>query len=259
MLSESLQSRNMTVFYADKLIRRSIRFIENLKEKPGTKCLEAEIAIKEGNFCRAALIENSKTSVINQQQLLTSVINNLKRRLLTTISSNEKKYTAAETNEKQEEYNSLMNELKVLESDQWPSEKPPGFGECEIESLCRRFKLNVFKTKNAYRDYLEDSSRVPKDLNNLLNCTKLIPCSSSECERGFSQMNLIISPTRTRLTTAHVSSLMFVKLHGPDLRDWNTEPYVKTWLRKHRSAHDTRTREAQPKESDEDNIFAKFL
>lgn len=259
MLSESLQNRNITVFYADKLIRRSIRFIELLKEKPGTKCLEAEIAIKEGIFCGIELIENRKISAINQQQLLTSVVNNLKRRLLTTISSNENKSTAVETKEKQEDYNSLINELKVLESDQWPSEKLPGFGECEIESLCRRFKLNVTKTKNAYRDYLEDSSRVPKYLNNLMNCTKLIPCSSSECERGFSQMNLIVSPTRTRLTTAHVSSLMFVKLHGPNLRDWNIEPYVQTWLRKHRSADDTRIREAKPKKSDEDNIFARFL
>lgn len=51
-----------------------------------------------------------------------------------------------------------MNELKILESDQWPSTIPPGFGENEIESLFRRLRLKASKTKtkkNAYRDYLK--------------------------------------------------------------------------------------------------------
>ncbi|KAJ8898421.1 hypothetical protein PR048_003781 [Dryococelus australis] len=26
---------------------------------------------------------------------------------------------------------------------------------------------------------------------------------------------------------------MFIKLHGPSLKDWNPEPYTSTWLRSH--------------------------
>ncbi|KAJ8897989.1 hypothetical protein PR048_003349 [Dryococelus australis] len=85
------------------------------------------------------------------------------------------------TNSKQEEYDTLLKELEVLERDQWPSEKPPGFGEIEIEHLCRRFKLTASKIKNGYHDYPEDSSRVSKELNLSFNCIKLIPCSSAEC------------------------------------------------------------------------------
>ncbi|KAK9745506.1 hypothetical protein QE152_g6844 [Popillia japonica] len=55
-------------------------------------------------------------------------------------------------------------------------------------------------------------------------------------------MNLITSPTRTRLTIEHISALMFIKLNGPNIRTWKPEYYVRTWLRRHRTADDTRTR-----------------
>ncbi|KAJ8869373.1 hypothetical protein PR048_030949 [Dryococelus australis] len=113
------------------------------------------------------------------------------------------------TNSKQEEYDTL----RMLEGNQWSSEKPPGFGDIEIERLCWRFKLTASKIRNGYHDYLEDSSLVSKELNLSFNCIKLIPCSSAECERGFSQMSLTISHTRNRITIPHVSSL------GPALRE----------------------------------------
>ncbi|GBL60855.1 hypothetical protein AVEN_8598-1 [Araneus ventricosus] len=77
MLSESLQSRKSTIVYADK---------------PGTKCLEAKRAAIEGNFCGVP-IKNAKMSAINNQQLLSSITNNLERRLMTTRSSNKKART----------------------------------------------------------------------------------------------------------------------------------------------------------------------
>lgn len=258
MLSESLQNQETTVIYADKLIRRSVRFFEAMKENPGTKTLEAKICIREGTFNGVPLIENHTIPTINHQQLITSVINNLKRRMFTTVSSHEPHRSSAPSHH-HEAYESLLDELKVLEPDTWPTEKPAGFGEPEIEKLCRRFKLNIPKIKNSYRDFVENHTTIPKHLTPLLNCTKLIPCSSADCERGFSLMNLIITPTRTRLTVPHVSSLMFVKLHGPNLSDWDPEPYVKTWLRKHRTADDTRTKQAKPTTLEESNPFAKYL
>ncbi|KAG8296076.1 hypothetical protein J6590_065060 [Homalodisca vitripennis] len=67
-----------------------------------------------------------------------------------------------------------------------------------------------------------------KDLNPLINRCKLIPCSSSEYERSFSHMNVIISPSRSRLTIRHVSALMFIKLNGPNIRTWKPKDYVRT-------------------------------
>ncbi|KAJ8888923.1 hypothetical protein PR048_008417 [Dryococelus australis] len=67
ILSENLQKRNASIVYADKLIN------ESLKEKPGTQILEAQIAIKNGQFCSIPLTDNTKMTSINQQQLLSSV------------------------------------------------------------------------------------------------------------------------------------------------------------------------------------------
>ncbi|GBM27990.1 E3 SUMO-protein ligase KIAA1586 [Araneus ventricosus] len=265
MLSESLQSRKSTIVYADKIIRKSITFFEALKDKPETKFLEAKTATIEGYFCGVPIQNNVKMSANNNQQFIPSIINNLERRLLTTRSSHEKARTTPGPgrDSHQEDYKTLLSELKVLDSKSWPSNKSVEYGELRLEKLCARFRMNVNKTKNSYRDYLENSSVVQKELIPLINCSSLIPCSSSECERDFSHMSIIVTATKTRLSTSNVSSLMFIKLNDPNIRKWKPEPYVRTWLRKHRSADDKRTRRAKPAENIDDvvneNIFLEFL
>ncbi|KAI9538428.1 hypothetical protein NQZ68_014172 [Dissostichus eleginoides] len=86
-LSECLQKRTTSVAYADKLIHRSIRFINGLGERPGTKVLAAENAISEGRLGTVVLTDNSKIVNINRQQFLRSLSNNLSHRMFTTASS----------------------------------------------------------------------------------------------------------------------------------------------------------------------------
>jgi len=43
-------------------------------------------------------------------------------------------------------------------------------------------------------------------------------------------MNDIVREKRNRLKINTVSSLMFVKLNGPDLAEFDPMPYVKSWL-----------------------------
>ncbi|XP_050505351.1 E3 SUMO-protein ligase KIAA1586-like [Diabrotica virgifera virgifera] len=248
LLSESLENRNTSIVYADKLINRSVRYLEHLKEKPGTKVLEAQIAIKEGNFASVVLKTNPKIVSFNGQQLISSVINNLKQRMFVTTFDGEA------------QYEDLINSFKVLEPEYWPTCIPPSFGQTQVEQLCKRFKLNVNKAVSAYRDYLDNSRQVPDGLQELLNCTKIIPCSSADCERGFSCMNNMVTPSRNALTVAHVSSLMFIKIQGPPLQEWQPETYVTKWLRSHRSADDSRTRVAEnPKKNAKKDAFWHLL
>ena len=109
--------------------------------------------------------------------------------------------------------------------------------------MCQRFDLPAAITINAFRDFVDDiGRRQPADLKPLLNCMQVIPCSTAECERGFSHMNIIVTYKRNQLTIPHVSSLMFIKPHGPPISMWKPMYYVQAWLRKHRSATDTQTR-----------------
>ena len=85
-----LQDRGTSIVYADKLIHRAIQLLETLKEKGGTKTLEAKDAAKKLLYQNIILIENKKLVKINEVQFLTSLINRMYSRLLTTQSSYEK-------------------------------------------------------------------------------------------------------------------------------------------------------------------------
>ena len=102
---------------------------------------------------------------------------------------------------------------------------------------------------------------MPADLQPLVNCTHVtrIPSSTAECERGFSHMNIIVSDTRSTLLVSHVSSLLFIKLHGPPLKSWNPTMYAKTWLRIHRSATDTQTRVAVSQDKAKEDPLWQFF
>lgn len=172
--------------------------------------------------------------------------------MFTTISRHESHVTG--TPSYQAAYESLLEELKVLGPEQWPADKSVGFWRNRDWNFGQKVSIKYWEYKNIFRDLVENHTIIQKVLIPLFNCTKLIPCSTADCERGFSLMNVTITPTRSRLT-----SLMFVKLHGPSLRDLDPEPYVKTWLRKHRIAEDNRTRQSKPVESEKPDPFGKFL
>ncbi|KAL3056623.1 hypothetical protein OYC64_019161 [Pagothenia borchgrevinki] len=259
LLSECLQKRTTSVAYADKLIHRSIRFINGLGERPGTKVLAAENAISEGRLGTVVLTDNSKIVTINRQQFLRSLSNNLSHRMFTTASSR----GAASQAQSDSDYVHLLAQLKVLERDNWPPAQtmPPGYGEVQVSELCQRFRLPTVSVINAFRDFVESTvdDATPAKLRPLMYCTRFIPYSTAECERGFSQMNLIITPTRNRLLIERVSTLMFIKLHGPPLTQWDPTGYVTTWLRRHRSAEDKRSRQAAAESHKDPDPLWRFL
>ena len=73
----------------------------------------------------------------------------------------------------------------------------------------KRFKMAFPKCINAYRDYISNGGRyIPEDLNDIISYHRIIACSSAECERGSSSMNLIVTNLRSRILVQHVSSLI---------------------------------------------------
>jgi len=59
--------------------------------------------------------------------------------------------------------------------------------------------------------------------------------------------------TSTSLLLSHVWSLMFIRQNGPPLKQWNPQPYVRTWLLNHSSAIDTQARQVTRSSSDQDS------
>jgi hypothetical protein len=83
---------------------------------------------------------------------------------------------------------------------------------------------------------------MPKELSQIWRILHTIAISSSECERGFSQMNLIVTPGRSSLLVKTIASLLFTIIVGPPLTLFDPTNYVKTWLLQgHHSALDTKS------------------
>ena len=94
------------------------------------------------------------------------------------------------------------------------------YGHCAIA-------LASQEVLQCLQDYVDSQGRrVPDDLQSLLRCCSCIPVSSAECERGFSQMNLVCTSVRNHLLIEGISNLMFAKLHGPPMDAWNPDKYM---------------------------------
>ena len=130
-LSEGLQKRDVTTLYADGLIHRCIKHLEDMKQEKGGKVIEAEPAIEKMVFNSIKLIDCKKIKSINHGQLLTSIINKMKTRLIPEAAEEGERNAAA--------IQTVMPEICVLNTSKCPEEIPPNFGRSQITSLSHRF------------------------------------------------------------------------------------------------------------------------
>jgi len=230
LLSLELQRSNMTLPMAERCIKRTIRILQSLEIKPGPKVLETEEALKEGRFCSIQLEKNYKWKPIDKKRFLQSVCNSMEHRLIDHGRQNDIQ---------------TVNDMKVLEKEQWPDEPDLRFGEAEIRRMARRFKVDEEEAVMGMRAKI-DGERNTSSLYSLTRAVNTIPCSSAQCERDFSLMNTICTDRRANLLVENTSSLMFLHSNGPPLCEWNANYYVKRWLLKHRSAVDTQSRKTVP-------------
>lgn len=130
----------------------------------------------------------------------------------------------------------LCETVSVIDAKSWPPlNESPEFGESELRQLCSKFSISFPEVKNGYREFKDcDGKFIPDSLRPVFNCVNTLPVSTAECERGFSLMNILCTPLRSRISVTHMSSVMFISLNGPSLNEWNPGPYVKSWLAKSR-------------------------
>ena len=146
---------------------------------------------------------------------------------------------------------------RVLDTKQWPDNIGTHltFGETEIRNLSTRLQLNERIMIRGFREYLIEKN-IQDKLLPMQIALSTIPISSSEAERGFSQMNLIITPTRSSLMTTTVSSLLFIRLVGPPLVRFDPTRYVDSWLLRGRhSATDTNSKERSREYTSDENLI----
>lgn len=235
-LSVELQKRDVTIISAHKTISREIRVFEAMSERPGRYTELSQRGIVENSF-QGVTLNGGKPSdkSLDHKQFFLTVAKNLEERMLSQGGRVPDKTG----------YNKFIEELKVLYAQYWPDGADALYGETEVESLCQRFNITnpraVLRAYRAYRD--SGGNDMPDELRELLVAVNSIPIASAECERGFSQMNLICTPHRGSLLIPTISSLLFLNLVGPPLDKFNPVPYVRSWVSKgHRNATDARSK-----------------
>jgi hypothetical protein len=109
---------------------------------------------------------------------------------------------------------------KVLDANNWPKNVMEDilYGEEEILKLSNSFQFNERDVIRGFREYLQLQGReIPKQLLQLKRTLETIAISSNECERGFSQINLVVTPAKSSLSVKTITSLLCIKIVEPPL------------------------------------------
>src|SRR6218665_220972 len=109
----------------------------------------------------------------------------------------------------------------------WPSTVSSEYGENELRLACSKFLFPYTNDlKHEYRDFkdMKGAEVSGRKIRRLFGAIHTLPVSTAECECGFSKMNLICTPLRSCIRVEHMSSLLFISIVGPPLREWNLLP-----------------------------------
>ena len=128
----------------------------------------------------------------------------------------------------------LINSITVLNPSNWPKECPLTYGGEEIKFMCDVFHLDDAVARRGFQEYIDNVRtegllEPPEKLVDLIKATKTIAVSTAECERSFSQMNILASTVRSSLTIKTLSTLMFIKCVGPPPQEFCPTLYARSW------------------------------
>ena len=231
-LSEMLQNRKMALAKAYTTMTMYLNRIESLTTYPGQHTVIANQAEAVMEF-KGEQLSVDKSPVINSGQFIRAVSDTMKERLFTTTAN---RAQASVTASRKETYNTLINQIAVLDPDNWEHDNPR-FREEDLKALSQVLHVNSKDAHLGFVEYKTSGGRsIPTQMKKLLMAVDTLSPSNADCERGFSSMNRIITEYRSKLTTQHAASLLFISCVGPPCRQWDPLPYVKTWLGKGRKA-----------------------
>ncbi|KAK1885243.1 E3 SUMO-protein ligase KIAA1586 [Dissostichus eleginoides] len=235
-LSEILQNRKTTLPKAHDIMTTYVKRIESFNRYPGQHAVDASQAEEVMEF-KGEELRVGRSPIIDSAQFIRAVADNMKERLFTTTANRAQASVAAN---RKEAYNSLINQMAVLNPDNWDHDNPR-FGDNEVRALCDVLHVNQQEAHLGFTEYKASGGRnIPNKMKKLLMAVDTLSPSNADCERGFSTMNNIITEYRSKLTTKNAANLLFISSVGPPCRQWDPLPYVKTWLGKgRRAAHST--------------------
>jgi hypothetical protein len=221
-----LQKRDSSAIEVESELKEVIKQLSVMEHKNPACVKEAEPAVKDGIFKGVKINELSpmKEEIIMtfRKKIIQALVDNIERRF---------------------ENRDFIKSASVLSPSQWPEndDEKLFFGDEKIQSLCEsvRFQVPVHSIVKDFRKYKENKC-ISEDLQTLINRIKVVPISTSECERGFSGVNLTLTDIRNRMDIKTLRALLFLNINGPPLHAFPAEAFAEKWIKGgHHSANDT--------------------
>lgn len=108
----------------------------------------------------------------------------------------------------------ILGAARVLCKESWP-ENPLQralYGEQDVALLCKIFQFDNALSAEIVLEYslYKRKSCLGANLKRLVKLLEVLPVTSADSERGFSQMNLCHNESRNRLSTSTVSDLLVI-------------------------------------------------
>lgn len=138
----------------------------------------------------------------------------------------------------------LLEAGAILNPQSWPEDELERalYGDKEVLHMSNLCQVDQRQVLEEFRRYKSDARDIGKGLSKLMERVQLLPISSADCERGFSCMNINDTPVRNRLSIESLSSLIFLKVNGPEPSAFDPSSYVEKWLREgHHASTDAPT------------------
>ena len=240
-LSETLQNRTMTINMANKHIKWTISALKSMQS-----------GVANGQYAFDKIQENLSVEAEGEHKVTFMGVD-LKEftrrtqyqsfshgRFIQVLIDNVSARLSIETQEP------CLKLIDVLYPENWPEDYdiPWLEGENTIRHLCERFFIPQEGIIPSFREYMSNPMKVPGQIQKsmIYGLAMMIPVSSSEAERGFSQMNLVSTSSRSVLTIQNVSSLLFIGVNGPPSHLWDPVPSLAEWSKRHYHATDNLSR-----------------
>ncbi|XP_069486321.1 E3 SUMO-protein ligase KIAA1586-like [Ambystoma mexicanum] len=193
-LSRQLQSRDMTLYEAARIIQKHICVFESMALSPGSYATATAVEQMQFNGIQLQQSNTKGCISISRAQFFRSLTNNISQRMTTATASNLSKNTS--TREGEIEYRQLIEAMKLVNPHYWPVPVDIQYGDADLQAFCD--KLHVFDAQqyiNAFRDYKQNKDcMIPIQLKPLARIVEAFSTSTADCERGFSVMNDVLTP-----------------------------------------------------------------
>ncbi|KAJ3583825.1 hypothetical protein NHX12_015543 [Muraenolepis orangiensis] len=177
-LSEILQNRKTTLPKAHDIMTTYVKRIESFNRYPGQHAVDASQAEEVMEF-KGEELRVGRSPIIDSAQFIRAVADNMKERLFTTTANRAQASVAAN---RKEAYNSLINQMAVLNPDNWDHDNPR-FGDNEVRALCDVLHVNQQEAHLGFTEYKASGGRnIPNQMKKLLMAVDTLSPSNADCE-----------------------------------------------------------------------------